>query len=167
METKVTVSAEAPVLEGARTQIASTISQNEVQRPAAERPQLLRPRAVRARRLSHQYRRQSAFRGNVGRARTGNFHRQPAELLQQLHHRWRERQRRRGGRGRHLYRPRRGAGVSGGHLRRPGGVGTGAGRLRQRGDEERRQRDARRTSTDISATAASMRPTHSPIPFCR
>ena len=30
METKVAVSADSPVLEGARTQIASTISQNEV-----------------------------------------------------------------------------------------------------------------------------------------
>ena len=50
VDASVTVTAEATVLEAARSQIAGTVSQTEVAEPADERPQLPRPRAARARR---------------------------------------------------------------------------------------------------------------------
>lgn len=61
---------------------------------------------------------ESAFRGDLGSARAGDFDRQPAEFLQQIYHRRRKRQRRRVRSGRHICRARRGAGASGGHQER-------------------------------------------------
>ena len=143
-ETNVTVTGEAAVLEAARTQIAGTVPQTEVRDPSAQWAQFPRPGAAGSRRLSHQYGQQSAFCGDVRRSRPGHFRRQPAQLLEQLHRGRPFRQRRCGGAERHLLRARRGQRVPGGDFRRASRVRARAGRLHQRGHQERHQHASRR-----------------------
>ena len=87
VDTSVTVTGEAPILETARSQIAGTVPQGEVQSSADERPQLPRSGAAHPGRVADQHRQHAAVRRNVGGARPGHFDRQPAQPLEQLHRR--------------------------------------------------------------------------------
>ena len=63
-KTSVTVSGEATVLETARTQIAGTVSQTEVRQLPLNGRNFLDLALLDSRSLAHQYRQQSAFRGD-------------------------------------------------------------------------------------------------------
>ncbi len=91
----VNVSGEAAAIETARTQVAGTVTQNEVNRPAAQWAQLSRSCAAGSGRFSHQHGRHAAFCGDFGCPGTGHFGQQPAQFLKQLHRGWSFRQRRR------------------------------------------------------------------------
>ena len=106
---------------------------------ADERAQLSRSGAARARRVADQHRQHAAVRRNVGRTRAGNFGRQPAQLLEQLHRRWAVRQRRCGGTERHSLRRRCRRSISGRDLRRAGRAGSRTRRLHQRRHQERNE----------------------------
>ena len=96
VQSAVTVTSEAGVLESARSQIAGTVSTAEIQNlPLNGRNfldvALLVPGVSPTNTAANQL-----FRGNLGRAWAGNLDRQPAEFLQQLHCGWPFQQRRRG-----------------------------------------------------------------------
>ena len=134
--------------------------------PAAQRPQFSRPRAAGSRRLAHQHRQQSALRRNLRRAGPGHLRRQPAQFLQQLHRRRPLRQRRRRRPERHLLRSRRGARISGGHLRRPGRVRAARSAATSTWSPRAAPTRCTATSTATSAISASTRPIRSPTPSC-
>ena len=137
------------------------------QESADERAQFPRSRAARAGRVADQREQHAALRRDVGGDRPGPVGRKPAQFLQQLHRRRPVGQRRRGGAERHSLRRRRRRPVSGRDLRRPGGTGTRARRLRQRRDEERHERRRTAISTAICATIASTRRMRSRARRCR
>ena len=89
---KVIVSGEAVVLEAARSQVATTMARSEIQNLPLNGRNYFDVALFAAGRIAHQHGRESAFRGNVGDAGTGNLDRQPAEFFEQLHHRRRERE---------------------------------------------------------------------------
>ena len=139
-----TVTGEATVLEAARSQIAGTVSQAEVQDlPMNGRNFLdlallvpgVSPTNIGSTQL---FAETSAVPGS------GPLGRQPAQLLQQLHRRRPVGQRRCGRAERHSVRRRCRRAVSGRHVRRAGRARARARRLHQRRDQERHQRAARR-----------------------
>ncbi len=143
-KTDVMVSAKADLLEAARTQVAGTVSENEVKSlPLNGRSfldlALLVPGVSPTNTASNQlFAETSAVPG------PGNFGGQPEKFLQQLYRGRAFRERRCGRAERHLLRAGRGAGVPGGDLGRPGGAGARARRLHQYGHQERHQSNARR-----------------------
>ena len=152
VDTSVTVTGEAPVLETARSQIAGTVPQAEVQSlPMNGRNFLdlallvpgVSPTNIGSTQL---FAETSAVPG------AGPLGRQPAQPLEQLHRRRPVGQRRRRGAERHPVRRGRGRAVPGRHVGRPGRARPRARRLRQRRHQERHQRAARRRSTATSAT---------------
>ena len=141
----ITVSGDAPVLEAARTQIAGTVSQTEVRNlPLNGRNfldlALLIPGVSPTNTAANQlFAETSAVPGqgiSVGSQR--NF--SNSFIVDGLSD-----ERRRGRPERDFLRPGCRAGVSGGHLRRAGGVRARAGRLHQRGHQERHEYAARRS----------------------
>ena len=154
LDTSVTVTGEATVLEAARSQIAGTVSEAEVRSlPLNGRNflelALLVPGVSPTNVAQH-----AALSGDVGRSGRQPVGRQPAQPLEQLHRRRAVGQRRCRGAERHHLRRRRGRAVSGGHVGRAGRARTRARRLRQRRDQERHERAARHRSTTTCATIA-------------
>ena len=85
--TDVTVTGQATVLEAARSQIAGTVSQAEVQNLPMNGRNFLDLALLIPGRVADQRRQHAALRRDVRRARPGHLHRQPAQFLQQLHRR--------------------------------------------------------------------------------
>ena len=143
VDATVTVVGEATVLEAARSQIAGTVPQAEVQSlPMNGRNfldlALLIPGVSPTNTNSTQlFAETSAVPGQ------GISVSQPAQPVEQLHRRRPVGQRRRGGPERHPVRRGRGGAVPGGDVRRAGRARARAGRLRQRRHQERHQRHAR------------------------
>ena len=139
VDTTVTVTGEATVLEAARSQIAGTVPQAEVQSAAAQRPQLPRAGAAGSRRVADQRRQHAAVPGDVRGPRHQPVGQQPTQPLEQLHRRRALGQRRRGGPERHHVRRGRGRAGSGRDIRRPGGAGPRARRPHQHRHQERHE----------------------------
>ena len=167
VDTSVTVTGEAAVLETARSQIAGTVPQAEVQSlPMNGRNFLdlallipgVSPTNIGSTQL---FAETSAVPG------PGHFDRQPAQPLEQLHRRRAVGQRRCGGTQRHPVRRRRRRAVSSRHVRRAGRARPRARRLRQRRHEERHQRAARHACTTSFATTTSTARTPCPARRCR
>ena len=139
VETSVTVSAEAPLLESARSQIATTVAVAEVENlPLNGRNfldvALLAPSVAPPNINSTQlFAETSAVPGR------GPLGGQPAQPVEQLHRRRAVGQRRCRRSERHALRGGRGGAVPGGDLGRPGRTGPRARRLRQRRDSQRHQ----------------------------
>ena len=150
----VTVTGAPTILEAARSQIAATVSQAEVEHlPMNGRNfldlALLVPGVSPPNVSAH-----AAVRRNLRGAGRRPLGRQPAQLLQQLHRRRPLGQRRCGRLERHSVRRRRRRSVPGRDVGRPGGARTGARRLRQRRHQERHESCCAATSTATSATTA-------------
>ena len=143
IETSVTVHGEAPLLESARSQIATTVAVAEVESlPLNGRNfldvALLAPSVAPPNINSTQlFAETSAVPG------VGPVGRQPAQPVEQLHRRRAVGQRRRRRPERDALRRRCGGAVPGGDLGRPGRTGPGARRLRQRRHPQRHQPAAR------------------------
>ena len=162
VDTNVTVTAEATVLETARSQIAGTVTPDGGQEPAAERAQLSRSRAARARRFADQRRQHAALRRDVGGGRPGHLGRQPAQFLQQLHRGRSVGQRRCGRVERHTVRRGCRGSVPGGHVGRAGRAWDARSAATSTSSRRAAPTSRTATSTAISATIASTRRTRSP-----
>ena len=165
-QSTVTVGAEAAVVETARTQIAGTVSQAEVQSlPLNGRNfldlALLVPGVSPTNTASNQlFAETSAVPGqgiSVGSQRnfSNNFIVDGLSANDDA-----------AGLSGDLLRPGCGAGIPGGDVGRPGGVGPRARRLHQHGHQERHQRRCMAISTATSAISASTPPTRCPTPSC-
>ena len=87
VETAVAVTADAPVLESARSQVAITVPQQEVNNLPLNGRNFVDIARARARRRAAQHQQHAAVRGDLGRAGCRPVGRQPAQPFEQLHRR--------------------------------------------------------------------------------
>ena len=162
VSTDVTVTADVPVLDSARSQVAVSIDAAVVQALPLNGRNLLDVALLAPIGRAAQHQQHAAVRRDVrgaGRRPVGG---QPAQLLQQRRRRRPLGQRRCGRPERHDVRRRCHPGDPGGHVRRAGRTRTRAGRPCQRRHAERHQPPAGHRVRVLCATTASTPPTRSP-----